>query len=136
MIFRSIFSKTEDQSNVNMFSTFLNINRNDVEIIDQIIVDESISCKLDLVVKHYYRNYDMMDLFLKFNQITNPFEVPIGTILLIPDLNSLINATSTITYKEPENKSKFNSNKKTFNPRKSLIGRGVGYSSTSSSLKF
>lgn len=41
--------------------------------------------RIDLIANAYYRNLDKAELILKYNNISNPFSINEGDILLIPD---------------------------------------------------
>lgn len=67
-------------------------NKKDISIIDHIYITEDLVGRMDNICQHYYGTTDVLDLFLKFNEIDDPFAVPIGKHLLIPDRNELKNA--------------------------------------------
>lgn len=51
----------------------------------EVIADEV--GRIDLIANAYYRNMDKAELILKYNNISNPFSITEGDILLIPDDN-------------------------------------------------
>lgn len=72
------------QSNLN-----INFLDTDIRIQDAFIVDEQILCRPDIISSRSYGSSDHVDVVLKFNQITNPFSMAIGDIIITPTLNSI-----------------------------------------------
>lgn len=54
-----------------------------------IIIDEEFLCRPDLISWREYGQVDYVDIILKFNQITNPFSMDLGDIILIPVLETV-----------------------------------------------
>jgi hypothetical protein len=69
------------------------------EIIDKIIVGKEYACRIDLLAKRYYGDASYADYLLKYNNISNPFTIGEGDILLIPSIKS-----GLINFKKPVDK--------------------------------
>lgn len=68
----------------------LNSLRNaDVKVLELVVVDKMTAMRLDLFCQAYYGTVNDLELFLEINGIVNPFEEPIGKILILPDMSSL-----------------------------------------------
>ena len=65
------------------------IYKNDVTVISTGIVSDELEMRPDLVAKIYYGDISKLDFVLKFNGISNPFSLEMGTILLIGDLDEM-----------------------------------------------
>ena len=61
---------------------------NFIRLQSAIIVEEEHLCRPDLISWEKYGLVDYVDIILKFNQITNPFSMNIGDVLLIPTIDS------------------------------------------------
>ena len=134
MEFRTV-TKKDMQNDVVLWQSYKNVieNRQNVPIIDFVVIDEHTVMRLDLIALHYYKSYDELDLLLKFNRITNPFEVPIGKIVMVPERNALIAATKfthMVSVKEARMKkdgvTSTAPGKKTFDTRSIIANRGNG----------
>jgi hypothetical protein len=79
----------------------LYIDRDKIHIIDYVKIDSRLYARFDLICKKYYNNeLDILPLFYMFNQISNPVELFIDQILEIPEMNSLLENTFTISLDE------------------------------------
>ena len=66
------------------------------EIVNKIIVGKEYACRIDLLAQRYYGDASYADFLLKYNNISNPFTIGEGDILLIPSIKS-----GLINFKKP-----------------------------------
>lgn len=89
----------------------LNINFLDdaIRIQDAFIVDEHLLCRPDIISSRSYGSADHVDVVLKFNQISNPFSMEIGDIIVTPTLESInkFYKEDVLLFQENENKVKW-----------------------------
>jgi hypothetical protein len=109
-------------------------NRIDIPLVAFVVIDDTTVCRVDLIVKHYWgaQNINDIDAFLKFNKVTNPFSIPIGKVLVVPDHDSLVDNISYKSIKKYTNASTASSQSsstgnKTFTFRSILEKRGNGF---------
>lgn len=91
--------KFEPNSNdkiVDFLSTFVQIEKSDINILDAVYVDYSLVCRLDKLCIKYYPNISFLDRLLEYNGIVNPFDVPLGTVLFIPTIDALNNKVKSV----------------------------------------
>jgi hypothetical protein len=69
------------------------------EVVNKIIVGKEYACRIDLLAKKYYGDASYTDYLLKYNNISNPFTIGEGDILLIPSMKS-----GLINFKKPVDK--------------------------------
>jgi hypothetical protein len=61
-----------------------------VEIVNILTVTNRIYARWDLITKQYFQNdLRWIPIIMLFNNISNPVEINIGSILVIPEINSL-----------------------------------------------
>lgn len=60
----------------------------DLQIWRAFIIEEKHLCRPDLISYEAYNNVNYVDIIMKFNQISNPFSMEIGDLLLAPSLSS------------------------------------------------
>jgi hypothetical protein len=61
-----------------------------IEIVNIITVTNRIYARWDLITKEYFQNDTRwIPIIMLFNNISNPVEINIGSILMIPDINTL-----------------------------------------------
>lgn len=95
--FKSLYSLLDNvDKSVNMLSEFIAINRSEIGIIDAVWMDENLVNRLDLLCIRYYGTIDMLDLLLEYNDIVNPFDVPLGKVIFIPEKTMLQNNTKPV----------------------------------------
>ena len=91
--------KFEPNSNdkiIDFLSTFVEIDKSDINILDAVYVDYSLVCRLDKLCIKYYPNINCLDRLLEYNGIVNPFDVPLGTVLFIPTIDALNNKVKSV----------------------------------------
>lgn len=76
---------------IDFLSSNLNINflDTDIKIQDAFIVDDFLLCRPDIISSRSYGSPDHVDVVLKFNQISNPFSMELGDIIVTPTLDSI-----------------------------------------------
>ena len=95
--FKSLYSLLDNaDKSVNMLSEFIAIDRSEIGIIDAVWMDENLVNRLDLLCIRYYGTIDMLDLLLEYNDIVNPFDVPLGKPIFIPEKSMLQNNTKPV----------------------------------------
>jgi len=88
--------KTEMESNGIKMLDFLEnnfkVNYSDpnLQIWKAFIVEDRHICRPDLISYEAYQNVNYVDIILKFNQISNPFSMSVGDLLLAPSLSAAI----------------------------------------------
>lgn len=93
----ALLNNSNDSNIVEMLSAYLQMDKTQIGIIDAVRMDVNLVDRLDKLCVRYYGTIDYLDLLLEFNDITNPFDVPYGMILFIPDKNNLLDGTKTVT---------------------------------------
>ena len=77
---------------VMMTEPTLLFSTSNTEVVNKIIVGKEYACRIDLLAERYYGSTSYADYLLKYNNISNPFTINEGDILLIPsDKSGLIN---------------------------------------------
>lgn len=95
--FKSLYSLLDNtDKSVNMLSEFISIDRSEIGIIDAVWMDENLVNRLDLLCIRYYGTIDMLDLLLEYNDIVNPFDVPLGKVIFIPEKSMLQNNSKPV----------------------------------------
>lgn len=74
-----------------------------INVVDSVMVDETMEMRPDLIVFQSTLNTDNWDLICKFNGISNPFSIEQGTYLFIPDVNYM-ETTIVSTMESPKDK--------------------------------
>ncbi|AFF28126.1 gp128 [Sphingomonas phage PAU] len=88
--FQSIDEKTLTKENdTDLLSKLWSLRNAEVSVQELVVIDKVTAMRLDLFCMAYYKTLDDFDLFLKVNGIVNPFEEPIGRVLIMPELTSL-----------------------------------------------
>lgn len=67
----------------------VNYVNNNVDIINTLEVKQRHLFRWDRISYEAYQNEEYGDLLYKFNEYTHPYEVKVGDIILIPNLNQL-----------------------------------------------
>lgn len=82
---------TKGVNKIDFLQSNLNINflDTDIKIQDAFIIDEQLLCRPDIISSRSYGSSDHVDVVLKFNQISNPFAMEIGDIIVTPTLDSI-----------------------------------------------
>lgn len=81
---------------VMMTEPTLLFSTSNTEIVNKIIVGKEYACRIDLLAERYYGDPSYADYLLKYNNISNPFTIGEGDILLIPSITS-----GLINFKKP-----------------------------------
>lgn len=84
MEFKSINNKQILEDRLRMTEPSIIFN-DDVLILAEHIVDVSEVGRVDLIADKHYRNTDYSEYILKYNNISNPFSISEGDVLIIPD---------------------------------------------------
>lgn len=84
---------------VMMTEPTLLFSSSNTEVIDKILVGKEYACRIDLLAERYYGDPSYADYLLKYNNISNPFTIEEGDILLIPSIKS-----GLINFKKPIDK--------------------------------
>lgn len=92
---KALLTNSNEDNVVEMLSSYLNMNKDEIGILTAIRMDVNLVDRLDKICVKYYGTIDLLDLLLEFNDITNPFDVPFGKVLFVPDKNNLIDQTKT-----------------------------------------
>lgn len=80
---------SKDQNGNIVFNNNIRISINDIKVVDSITVDELTEHRMYLISEAVFGTPDWMDLLILFNSINNPYYLPIGTKVKIPDLNEI-----------------------------------------------
>lgn len=93
LIFTTLKSKQLDNEandgSYDMLSTFIEINKEEIRLIDIVIYDENLVNRLDKLTSYYYGSNELLDLFLDYNDIINPFDIPLGRLIFVPEVDAL-----------------------------------------------
>ena len=82
-----------DENFDNGVSNFSFENLASIEIIGMVKVDNNLYGRLDtLVTKYYNGEMKYYQLLLDFNRISNPIDVKIGQIIILPDISEFENS--------------------------------------------
>lgn len=88
--FVSLYSlKLDDDKSYDLLSSFLSIDRDNIEIIDAVIYDYYLINRLDKLTSYYYGDNNLLDLLLEYNEIVDPFDIPLNKIIFIPEPGAL-----------------------------------------------
>ena len=86
---------TIDEALLHTISTYIYADRNRIPIIDTIEINDFIYCRLDILLTKYYGAFEnriqLYPLLLDFNNISDPTNIKIGTVIDIPDFETLVN---------------------------------------------
>lgn len=83
----------EEFGNNQVISDYIYKNRDSIPIINVIKVTKEIWCRLDVIIFEYCDGQmEFLPILMDFNKIANPFEVPVGTLINIPDYQYVIEA--------------------------------------------
>ena len=96
------------------------INRQ-IQIVDYHTVKSDELCRLDLISEEYYGSPQYVDLILKANGLNNPFSVPEGKLLAIPELENAKTfyrtPSSNYDLESDSNKARVDQNERILNQR-------------------
>lgn len=92
---KALLTNSDEDNVVEMLTSYLNMNKDEIGILTAIRMDTNLVDRLDKICVKYYGTIDLLDLLLEFNDITNPFDVPFGKVLFVPDKNNLIDQTKS-----------------------------------------
>lgn len=95
--------KTNDGEKIDLLSNYMKFDYEKIIIKDWVMIDAGSNGKIDLVSTVAYGQPDYLDYLVKFNRVNNPLYLPTGTILMIPDLNSLFKHTVFIDLNKTSN---------------------------------
>lgn len=81
----------EDFGSNQIISDYIYKNKESIPIIDVVKVTKEIWCRLDIIIFEYCDgNMEFLPILMDFNKIANPFDVPVGTLINIPDYQYII----------------------------------------------
>lgn len=80
---------TKDPKGFLVFNNNIRINISDIKVKDTVIIDELTEHRIYLISEAIYGIPDYADLLVLFNSINNPYYIPIGTSIKLPDLQEL-----------------------------------------------
>lgn len=78
-----------DSSGYLVFNDKIQLDLSAVDTVDFIEVNDILAHRIHLIAETVMYSENFADLLLVFNGITNPFYIPAGTILKIPDLQQI-----------------------------------------------
>lgn len=88
--FTSIDEKllTKD-GDTDLLSKIWSLRNAQVDVLELVLIDRTTAMRLDLFCMAYYGSVADFELFLLVNGIVNPFEEPVGKILIMPEMTTL-----------------------------------------------
>jgi len=89
MDFKSINNKQVQANGLRMTEPSI-LFGNNVTILAAHTVETIEVGRIDLIADKYYGNSDYSELILKYNNISNPFSITAGDVLLIPDQDNIL----------------------------------------------
>lgn len=84
MDFRSINNKQVKNNKLRLTEPYI-LFKDEVSVIAEHVVTVDEIGRIDLISRKYYGSHDMSEIILKYNNISNPFSITTGDVLLIPD---------------------------------------------------
>ena len=88
----------EEFGNNQVISEYIYNNKESIPIIDVIKVTEDSWGRLDIIIFEYCDGQmEFLPILMDFNKIINPFDVPIGTLINIPDYQYILQNISINT---------------------------------------
>lgn len=130
----------------NKFDFYLNIDKYYIENIDKIILIGAIKITPDLfnnidnIILKYYGTIEYLPLLMLFNNISDLTSIKIGTLIKLPDINSLIDnvyiVDDTINISLQTNKINIKSNKTTASPKLNISMKKVNYDDSTGIISF
>lgn len=78
-----------DENGYIVFNGNLRIDLHDIEQSATLIVDDITEHRAHLLSMAAYNTTEFADMILLYNNINNPFYIPVGTVIRIPDLNDI-----------------------------------------------
>lgn len=84
---------------LDLLSNIVIIDYDKISIDEWILVDEFSVMGLDYVSESLYGSNEYVWVLMKFNRIDSPFEVNVGDIIAIPNINEFRQNTKVINYK-------------------------------------
>ena len=116
---KKFFTNSSGESTVDLVSATFKFDETGAAI-GSANVTESEIMRPDLVANRVYSAYDIWDVLLKFNGVSNPFSLDVGDFLLIPSINKtrqMVTAPRTVPEKGTEPKKR--NEEKIMNPKSS-----------------
>lgn len=89
MDFKSINNKQISNNALRMTEPYVLFDKS-VPIIAIHTVTTTEIGRIDLIAEKYYRNVDLSEYILKYNNISNPFSINVGDELIIPDPDTIL----------------------------------------------
>jgi hypothetical protein len=90
MEFDVFLNKKQVNGKIDFLSTYLKFNYDEIAIKDWVVIDAGFETAIDMISTVAYGKPDYLDYLVKFNRLNNPLYIPTGTIILVPDLNSML----------------------------------------------
>ena len=94
----------EEFGNNQIISDYIYQNKESIPIIDVVKVTKDSWGRLDIIIFEYCDGkMEFLPILMDFNKIANPFTVPIGTLINIPDYQYIIESIKTNTVFNADN---------------------------------
>lgn len=88
----------EDFGNNQVISDYIYQNKESIPIINVVKVTKDSWGRLDIIIFEYCDGQmEFLPILMDFNKITNPFNVPVGTLINIPDYQYILESIKTNT---------------------------------------
>lgn len=78
-----------DSAGYLVFNDTVQLDLSKVDSVDFIEVNDLLAHRIHLIAETVLYSENFADLLLVFNNITNPFYIPVGTVLKIPNLQQI-----------------------------------------------
>jgi hypothetical protein len=89
MKFRSLDKKRIENDKLRMTEPFILFTDNQRELGEHTVSLDEVA-RPDLIALKYYKNIDFVEIILKYNNISNPFSINEGDVLIIPVSDDLL----------------------------------------------
>ena len=102
---KGLFTKTNGDTVVDLISSTFNFGESFAPAEGYCVILEEEQMRPDLLANRVYGNQELWEALLKYNGVSNPFSLSVGTVLLTPpfkDLEKLISAPKQILEKGVE----------------------------------
>jgi hypothetical protein len=90
MEFEIFNNKKINNGKIDMLSTYCKFNYEKIAIKDWVLIDEGSNTSIDLISTVAYGRPDYLDLLIKFNRLNNPLYLPTNTLVVVPELQSML----------------------------------------------
>lgn len=90
MVFDIFENKRIVDGKIDFLSTYAKFDYENIAIKDWVIIDEGSNTSIDMISEIAYGKPDYLDYLVKFNRLNNPLYIPTGTLIMVPELSSLL----------------------------------------------